>query len=301
MKLYSSIYPFWLKKRISTGSNKNKVKQILIEKKLNTVCESARCPNINECFNKKSVTFMILGNICSRSCRFCAVKKSKPSSLDLTEPMRVAEAVYELDLSYVVITSVTRDDIEDGGAEYFVQTVKNIKQLKPDVKIELLIPDFKGDKDSMVSSPLKKIVESKPTVIGHNIETVPSLYPEIRPQAEYKRSVNLLRTIKNLDRNIYTKSGLMLGLGEKFEEVIQTMDDLRDVDCDILTLGQYLRPDRLSIQITRYITPQEFAEYENIAYKKGFISVSSGCFVRSSYNAEEIFEKIRFGPNDVAA
>lgn len=280
----SKTIPVWIKKRVSAGNNGSKVRQILADKKLNTVCQSAVCPNINECFNRGTATFMILGDVCTRNCSFCAVKKGKPVPLpDPTEPRRIAEAVKELSLSYVVITSVTRDDLKDGGAECFAETVNAICQLNSETKIELLIPDFQGNKKS-----IRKVVESKPTVIGHNIEMVPSLYPHIRPKAQYICSLQLLQTIKNMNKNIYTKSGLMLGLGEKYKEVIEVMKELGKANCDILTLGQYLQPNKQCVSMNRYLTTEEFKKYKVVAEKMGFQSVASGHFVRSSYHADKL-------------
>lgn len=287
------VVPSWIKKRVPAGNNGNKVRQILADKKLNTVCQSAVCPNMNECFNRGTATFMILGNICTRNCSFCAVKKGKPISSDLTEPKRIAEAVKELSLSYVVITSVTRDDLEDGGAEYFAKTVNAIRRLNSKTKIELLISDFQGNEKA-----IRKVVESKPTVIGHNIEITPSLYSHIRSGAQYRCSLQLLRTIKNINKNIYTKSGLMLGLGEKAKEVIEVMKDLKKVKCDILTLGQYLKPDKRCIPVSRFITSEEFREYKIAAEKMGFQSVASGPFVRSSYHADKLITQIEPGSRD---
>ncbi|MDD5686731.1 MAG: lipoyl synthase [Elusimicrobia bacterium] len=280
-----AVVPSWLKKRVSAENKTSRVSKSLAGKKINTVCQSAVCPNINECFNRGTATFMILGDVCTRSCMFCAVKKGKPELTDPAEPERIAEAVKELGLLYAVITSVTRDDLEDGGAQFFADTVEAIYSINPKIKVEVLIPDFQGNEKS-----IKKVVDSKPAVIGHNVEMVPSLYNRIRPQAVYERSLHVLEIIKNMDKNIYTKSGLMLGLGEKYEDVIDVMKNLRKVNCDLLTIGQYLKPDKNCVPVDRYVTPEEYKEYEKVAYKLGFHSVASGPFVRSSYNAEKLLD-----------
>ncbi|AKA69383.1 lipoyl synthase [Clostridium scatologenes] len=271
--------PEWLKKRISYGKI-DKTEKLLRGLELNTVCEGAQCPNINECFGHKITTFMILGNICTRGCRFCAVQKGIAQKLDPNEPMNVAKASKALGLRHVVITSVTRDDLPDGGAEHYFKTVKAIKKLNPSVTIELLIPDLKGNWEA-----LKRILDAKPDILNHNLETVASLYKTVRPQAQYERSLELLRKAKEIDSKIYTKSGIMVGLGEKVQEVNALMDDLRTVKCDIITIGQYLRPSEEHLEVVKYVHPNDFEAYKTTALQKGFKYASAEVFVRSSYNA----------------
>ncbi len=272
--------PEWLRKRISNIEAIEDTAALLKDLSLNTVCDGADCPNRCECYAKKTATFMILGSVCSRQCRFCAVSKGNPEVPDPHEPANIGKACKELGLKHVVVTSVTRDDLPDGGAEHFALTVYEIRKQNPLSSIELLIPDLNGDWDS-----LKIITDSKPDVLNHNIETVPSLYTKVRPQADYKRSLELLAKVKVLDSRILTKSGIMVGLGEKDEEVYEVMDDLRRSGCDILTIGQYLQPSEQHIQLEEYIHPEKFEAYRMVAERKGFKHVSSGPFVRSSYNA----------------
>ena len=273
--------PPWLNKKINLKVCHN-LKMLLRDLNLHTICEEASCPNISECFSKGTVTFLILGNICTRNCRFCGVKKGKPSPVDKEEPERVAEGVRRLNIRHVVITSVTRDDLPDGGAEQFAQTIISIKKRIEKITIEVLIPDFKGNKES-----IGKVVEANPDIIGHNVETVPRLYPDVRQAADYSRSLNVLKTVKELSNSIYTKSGLMLGLGEKEEEVIEVFKSLRGVDCDFLSLGQYLSPNLKAYPVKEYIHPDKFNDYRKRALSLGFLYVASGPYVRSSYLAEE--------------
>jgi len=273
--------PEWLNKKIDLKTC-NTLRRLLRDLKLHTICEEAFCPNISECFSKGTATFLILGNICTRNCAFCGVRKGKPSGVDEEEPERVAEAVKRLNLRYAVITSVTRDDLDDGGAEQFVNTILKIREKSEKTKIEVLIPDFGGNEKSV-----EKIVEAKPDVIGHNIETVPRLYPVIRPKANYSVSLNILKMVKKMDSSIYTKSGLILGFGEKEEEVIDVLKSLREVNCDFLSLGQYLPPRINSYPVKEYIHPDKFDYYKNIALSSGFLHVESGPYVRSSYLAEQ--------------
>ena len=249
---------------------------------LNTVCEGARCPNLWECFSRFTATFMILGNTCTRNCRFCIVAKGSPLPVDEKEPKRLARAVKKLGLKHVVITSVTRDDLADGGASQFFQTIVEVRSINPYVVIELLIPDFEGKRRA-----IKQVLEARPDIIGHNLETVPSLYGKVRPKASYERSLELLELVKILQPDIYTKSGLMLGLGENEQEIFSVMEDLREIDCDILTMGQYLQPSRFHLEVRRFIPPSEFEKYRGVAEKMGFLFVASGPFVRSSYKAGE--------------
>jgi len=279
-------FPYWIKKKAPDQEILQEMGELLRSLSLHTVCEEARCPNIGECFSKKTATFMILGEVCTRNCKFCAVKKGKPLPLDFEEPKNIAEAVKRLNLNYVVITSVTRDDLNDGGAEHFAKTVKEIKSRNRRIKVELLIPDFKG-----YLSSLQLVLEAEPDVLNHNLETVPRLYSEVRPQAEYERSLTLLKRSKKLSPSIYTKSGLMVGLGEKFEEIVDVMKNLREVKCDMLTIGQYLKPSPKHLKIKEFVKPEKFKEYEKIGISLGFSSIVAGPFVRSSYRAEEAFNK----------
>lgn len=280
--------PAWLRKRISVDKIYGiKVEHILRENSLHTVCESAMCPNISECFNQGTATFLILGDICTRNCRFCAVKKGIPRPIDPEEPKRIARAVEDLKLNYVVITSVTRDDLLKGGAEEFRDTILEIKKLGKDIKIEVLIPDFKGNLDALL-----EVLNAGPDVLNHNVETVPSLYPVVRPMANFRRSLDILRWAKDYNRSIVTKSGIMVGLGETEEELYRVFEMLADVDCDILTIGQYLQPTRDHLPVKEYIPPEKFEELKELAYKAGLKYVISGPFVRSSYFAHKGYEKI---------
>ncbi|TBR14992.1 lipoyl synthase [bacterium] len=279
--------PSWLNKKIELGKCRQ-VSELLSGLKLNTVCQEALCPNISECFSQNTATFLILGDTCTRACGFCAVNKGLPGQIDDLEPDKIAEAVNRLGLDYVVITSVTRDDLGDGGAGVFACTISSIRKIKRCVKIELLIPDFKGNTDA-----LKKVVDAAPDVIGHNLETVPSLYSIARPQADYRRSLEVLKSIKKLvsTNKIYTKSGLMLGLGEKEGEVSDVLLDLRNVDCDFLSLGQYLCPGNKNLAVEEFVHPEKFLEYKQKALEMGFLYVESGPYVRSSYRAAGYFRK----------
>jgi len=276
------IFPAWLRQRVNPGQVLF-IQKFLKEMNIKTVCENALCPNRGECYARKTVTFMILGSSCTRNCRFCAVEKGKPESLNLEEPLRVAQAVKDLKLRHVVITSVTRDDLSDGGASQFVKVIKTIKKINPGTIIEALIPDFKGSLSS-----ISKVVESGLHILNHNLDTVSRLYPEIRPEADYKRSLGILKAAKEIKNDIITKSGLMLGLGETFKEVEEAMNDLRKVNCDFLTLGQYLAPTSSHYPIKEFITPEIFERYKKIATEKGFSRVASGPWVRSSYYADKI-------------
>ncbi|HHV80922.1 MAG TPA: lipoyl synthase [bacterium] len=280
--------PAWLRKRIGVDTiNALKVEHILKEGALHTVCESAMCPNISECFNQGTATFLILGDVCTRNCRFCAIKKGKPESTDPEEPKKIARAVESLGLKYVVITSVTRDDLPRGGAEEFRDTVIEIKRLNRNVNVEVLTPDFRGDKEALFEA-----LSAGPDVLNHNIETVPSLYPTVRPMADFERSLNILYWAKEYNNDIITKSGIMVGLGETDEELYNTFKMLADVGCDILTIGQYLQPTREHLEVREYVTPEKFQELERLAYKSGLKYVVSGVFVRSSYFAHKGYEKI---------
>ena len=274
--------PPWLKVRIPGGESYFKLKALVHEQQLNTVCEDARCPNIGECWGAGTATFMILGEVCTRACKFCAVKTGLPAGCDVDEPRRIAEAIRKLSLRYAVITSVSRDDLEDGGAFIFAETIRKTQESCPGIRIEVLIPDFRGRIEA-----LRKVVEAKPHVLGHNIETVPRLYPPARAGANYQRSLDLLLNAKSFGIHVATKSGLMLGLGESKDEALEVLQNLRDADVDIVTLGQYLQPTRDHLPVEKFYTPEEFNEYRDYAYSIGFRYVASGPLVRSSYHAEQ--------------
>jgi len=280
--------PDWIRVKISNSSIYNETKEIVKSNNLHTVCEEAGCPNISECWSKRHATFMIMGDTCTRACAFCNVKTGLPNALDHKEPLRIAKATNDLNLKHVVITSVDRDDLEDGGAEHFAQTILEIKKLNPSTSIEILTPDFlrKGD-------VYKKIILAKPDVFNHNIETVPSNYTKVRPGSRYFQSINLLKEVKDYDDKIFTKSGLMLGLGESEDELYQVMDDLRCAKVDFLTLGQYLQPTDRHYPIKKFIPPEDFEKYKKIAYSKGFLLVSSSPMTRSSYHADDDFQKLK--------
>jgi lipoic acid synthetase len=271
--------PEWLKARVPAGENYARLKKIIDIRKLHTVCEEARCPNMGECWDHGTATFMILGDICTRNCGFCAVKTGKPTGLDAEEPYRVAEAVKLLGVRHAVITSVNRDELYDGGAQIFAETIRQIRTTTPDTKVEVLIPDFKGDEFN-----LNIVLDVFPDILNHNVETVPRLYPTVRQQADYQRSLELLDRAKR--RGFITKTGLMLGIGERTEEVIEVLKDLRGINCDILTLGQYLQPTKEHLPIERFINPNEFKMLKEIGLGMGFGYVESGPLVRSSYHAE---------------
>lgn len=278
--------PEWLKIRVQDNTDKRKVEEMLGRFGLNTVCEEANCPNRMECFSRRTATFMILGRRCTRNCTFCNVEKNSPDPVDPMEPEHVANAVAELGLRHAVVTSVTRDDLADGGAGHFAQVIRSIRKIDGTVTIEVLIPDFKGSFDS-----LKTVIAAGPDILNHNVETVPRLYPEVRPMAVYKRSLELLGRVKSINKNMYTKSGIMLGLGETEDEVLEVFGDLRNEDCDFITIGQYLAPSKLHHPVVEYIHPEIFGKYENMAKKAGFKHVACGPFVRSSYHAEQALEQ----------
>jgi len=279
--------PPWLKKRVSSGHSYGKVVNLLRKCRLHTVCESAHCPNLGECFAKGTATFMILGDVCTRNCRFCAVLNGTPDAPQKDEPAEVADAVSELGLTYAVVTSVTRDDLRDGGAGHFAQTISAVKSKTPHTGVEVLIPDFGGS-----DAALKTVVVAGPDVLNHNLETVPRLYPRVRPEADYGRSLNLLRKVTHINPGMITKSGLMLGLGETREEVSAVLGDLLSAGCRALTLGQYLAPSRDHHPVVEYIHPDVFRQWEDTARKMGFEGVASGPFVRSSFEAEGMFERL---------
>jgi lipoic acid synthetase len=277
--------PDWLKIKISSSSDMHNVINMLKRLNLHTVCEEANCPNLMECFSKKTATFMILGRECTRNCTFCTVSKNAPMTVDIQEPFHVAEAVKQLELKHVVITSVTRDDLFDGGASHFVKVIEAVKKTSASTAIEVLIPDFQGDRDA-----LDQVVKAKPKVINHNIETIKRLYPEVRPMANYDRTLELLKRIKELDSDMYSKSGFMVGLGETQEEVINLLSDLREVGCDIVTIGQYLAPSKKHHPVLEYVAPEVFEIYKKRAEEMGFKYVASSPLVRSSYHAGQAFE-----------
>lgn len=270
--------PEWLKVRLASGEKYAHVKGLVTGHRLHTVCEEARCPNMGECWNAGTATFMILGDVCTRSCGFCAVKTGRPEYLDREEPGRVAEAIKTLGVRHAVITSVNRDELDDGGAEIFAETIRKARELNPGLTVEVLIPDFRGD-----AGALRTVVYAGPDILNHNTETVPRLYPTVRPQAKYTRSLELLERAKGM--GVVTKSGVMVGLGETNDEIIEVMSDLRAVECDILTLGQYLQPTRMHLGVERYVHPDEFRMFKVRGLEMGFRHVESGPLVRSSYHA----------------
>lgn len=274
--------PDYLKRPIIDTDKTRTVRRILKTKCLNTVCENARCPNKNECYTKNTATFLIMGNNCTRNCRYCNINCSRPEALDLNEPSHVAEAVKDLGLKYAVITSVTRDDLPDGGAEHFANCIYEIRKISPDVKIEILTPDFKGNKDS-----LNTIIKAHPNVFNHNIETVRNVFKTARPQGDYDCSLEVLKYIKD-NSDIITKSGLMIGLGETFEDIEQTLVDLKNTGCDILTIGQYIQPSKEHLEVSKYYTPEEYENLKQLAKKIGIEHYQIGPLVRSSYRASEL-------------
>ncbi len=280
--------PGWLHNKQKNNPNIRETKKILNSLQLESVCQNARCPNMNECFSKKIATFMILGDICTRDCAFCAVKHGQPEKIDTQEAEKLLQAVKKLSLNHVVITSVTRDDLTDGGAEQFYKCIKAIKGFKSEIIVEVLTPDF-----NFAKKALQKIAAGKPDIYNHNLETVPRLYSQIRPQAEYQRSLAVLKYMKKLNDKIYTKSGIMIGLGEKEKEVFQVMQDLKKVDCDILTIGQYLQPTRKHPRVVEYLPPEYFDQLKQIGEEIGFKYVAAGPLVRSSYLAEETGKKLK--------
>ncbi|CDN42272.1 MULTISPECIES: lipoyl synthase [Paenibacillus] len=274
--------PEWLKIKLSTDGNYAELKDMMRSKTLHTVCEEARCPNIYECWANRTATFMILGDICTRACRFCAVKTGLPTELDLQEPERVAEAAEQMGLRHCVVTSVARDDLSDGGAMIFAETIKAIRKRLPLCSVEVLIPDFLGKRES-----LQIVMDAKPDILNHNIETVERMSDRVRARAKYARSLELLKRAKEMNPDIPTKSSIMLGVGEKYEEILASMDDLRAVDCNILTLGQYLQPSPNHLAVERYVHPDEFKQLKEEGMARGFSHVESGPMVRSSYHAHE--------------
>jgi len=274
--------PDWIRIKLTTGDNYKEIKSMMRSKTLHTVCEEARCPNIYECWANRTATFMILGDICTRACRFCAVNTGLPTELDLQEPERVAEAAEQMNLRHCVVTSVARDDLKDGGAYIFAETVKAIRRRLPLCSVEVLIPDFMGSEEA-----LQIVMDVKPDILNHNIETVERMSDRVRAKAKYSRSLQLLKNAKAMQPDIPTKSSIMLGVGEKWDEILQAMDDLRAVDCNIMTIGQYLQPSPKHLNVEKYYTPEEFALLKEEGMKRGFSHVESGPLVRSSYHAHE--------------
>ncbi len=279
--------PQWLKRPLPRGNFNALTTRVLRELRLETVCENARCPNRPECYARLTATFMILGNVCTRPCSFCSVQRGKPAPPEPDEPERVAEAAARLGLKHVVITSVTRDDLPDGGASHFAAVIRSVRR-RTGATIEVLIPDFRGDWHA-----LRTVLDARPEVLNHNVETVPRLYDRVRRNADYRRSLRLLQLSKELAPEVATKSGLMVGLGETWDELLEVFADLRAVGCDILTVGQYLQPAPERMPVVRYVTPKEFEELERLARKFGFRAVACGPFVRSSYQAEEVIAAVR--------
>jgi len=280
--------PSWIRSKLTNSQEFFLTKSIVNQHKLKTVCQEANCPNITECWSKRHATFLIMGDTCTRACAFCNVITGKPNKLDPLEPLKISSAVKKLNLKHAVITSVDRDDLYDGGANHFNEVITETRKNNPKTTIEVLTPDFLRKRDSY-----KKVVEAKPDVFNHNIETVPGLYRKVRPGSRYFSSVELLKNVKNIDKNIFTKSGLMVGLGENKEEVLQVMDDLRSAEVDFLTIGQYLQPSVKHYPLDRYYRPEEFEELKVLAKSKGFLLVSSSPLTRSSYHADEDFIKLQ--------
>jgi lipoic acid synthetase len=283
--------PTWLKVRSPGGANYLRLKRLMRSEALHTVCEEAGCPNIGECWEAGTATFMILGDVCTRACKYCGVAHGLPTELDTDEPRRVAETVAAMGLEHVVITSVNRDELSDGGAGIYAQTIRSIHEGVPGCSVEVLIPDFKGDEDA-----LRTVVEARPEILGHNLETVERLHPDVRPGGRYWRSISYLGAVKRLDPRMVTKTGIILGMGEEPDEIRQAMVDLREAAVDVLTLGQYLRPSPMHVPVARWVTPREFAEWKQVGERElGFKHVESGPLVRSSYHAKEQAREVEAG------
>jgi len=280
--------PSWIRSRLINSQNFFLIKSIINQKKIHTVCQEANCPNITECWSKRHATFLIMGDVCTRACAFCDIKTGKPKPLDLFEPIKIAKATKELNLKHVVITSVDRDDLIDGGAEHFSKVIHEVRKMNNSTTIEVLTPDFLRKGKAFI-----KVVLAEPDVFNHNIETVPSLYLKARPGSRYFASLELLKSVKKMDKTIFTKSGIMLGMGEKRDEILQVMDDLKSADVDFITIGQYLQPSVKHHPLERYVHPDEFKELKRIAESKGFLIVASSPLTRSSYHADEDFSKMK--------
>ena len=289
----STEFPYWIKTKLTRKKQAETLKNILESKNLHTVCEEAKCPNIGECFGGGTATFLIMGNVCTRNCGFCSICKGIPEPLDESEPGRIARQIKKMKLKHAVLTSPSRDDIDDGGASFFADTAREIKKINPSTTVEILIPDFKGDINS-----LKKVLNSDIDILNHNVETVRRLYPRVRPEADYDRTLRILKKASDNSPGLPVKSGFMVGLGEKKEEVVELLKDLRATGCRILTVGQYLRPTLKHLPVDRYVHPDEFKKIENQAYDIGFDYVVSGPLVRSSYKAEEVLSALRSNPAD---
>jgi lipoic acid synthetase len=288
--------PPWLKRRVPSGATYQEIRGLLQTTQLHTVCQEACCPNLGECFSQGTATFLILGDRCTRNCGFCAVAHGPTEPPDPGEPNRVADAVHTMKLRYAVVTSVTRDDLPDGGASVFAETIRKIREKSPETRVEVLIPDFRGDLQA-----LKTVLEARPDVLNHNVETVPRLYASVRPGAVYQRCIDLLKRASQMDPAVPTKSGLMLGLGEQPEEVQQVLNDLLGAGCRILTLGQYLQPSAEHLPVERFVTPEEFEGWRKKALGTGFREVASGPFVRSSYHAQEAYHALTSTHDSTAA
>ena len=288
MELTRKAKPTWLKVRAPSGENYTRIKGLLGDMKLATVCEEAKCPNMGECWGGGTATFMLMGEVCTRGCKFCNIKTGNPKGvLDPLEPEKVGYSIAQMDLEYVVITSVDRDDLPDQGSGHFARTIRTIKKLDPDLIVEVLTPDFRGQEDL-----IQNLVEAKPDVFAHNVETVERLQKKVRdPRAGYQQSMNVLTLVKKIDPTRYTKTSLMLGLGETDEEILQTLKDLRAIDCDVVTFGQYLQPTQRHLNVEEFITPEKFQHWQKVAEEMGFLYVASGPLVRSSYRAGEFFMK----------
>ena len=288
MKIKRERLPLWLKVKPPLGENYRKVKSLLSSLELHTVCQEANCPNMGTCFEEKTATFLILGRICTRGCSFCDVDRGIPLPLDVSEPLHISEAVRKLGLEYLVITSVTRDDLEDGGASHFAEVIKKIRESNLDCKVEVLVPDFKGDLES-----LKIVLKENPFVLNHNLETVKRLYPIVRKGADYQRSLDLLKKSKEYDSSILTKSGIIIGMGEEWGEIIELMQDLKDIKCDLFTIGQYLSPSDKHLPVVKYYPPEDFEKLKKTGEKIGFMRVESGPLVRSSYHAGKTVNSLK--------
>ena len=280
--------PFWIRTKISDTQNYIKTKEAIDKKGLHTVCQEASCPNIFECWSKRHATFMIMGDICTRACAFCNVKTGKPNFLDPFEPIKIAQATNELNLKHVVVTSVDRDDLKDGGANHFYKVITAIRKMNKNTTIEVLTPDFLRKEKSYI-----KVIDANPDVFNHNVETIPRLYRPVRPGSNYRASVNLLKSVKETNKTIFTKSGIMLGLGETKHEVLKVMDDLLVANVDFLTIGQYLQPTKKHFPLDRYVHPDEFQEFKELALSKGFLIVASSPLTRSSYHADKDFFEMK--------
>ena len=288
--------PKWIRVKAPVSKVYGETRDLVSKLGLKTVCEEAACPNIGECWSEKHVTVMILGDVCTRSCAFCNVRTGKPTEIDPLEPQKIAIMASKSGLKHIVVTSVDRDDLSDGGAQHFVNCIKNLRVLAPGTTVEVLTPDFRGKGDSLL-----KVAQAKPDVFNHNLETVPRLYSSVRRGARYKGSLEVLELVKRYDPEIYTKSGIMVGLGENFDEVLAVMSDMRDSGVDFITIGQYLQPTAKHAAVDRFVTPEEFRDYEDVAREKGFLMVSASPLTRSSYHADKDFERLKIARQKLTA